>query len=372
LKKFEDAAGPLPNSWIVQWKKDGKPTVGYFCCYIPDEIIHAGDILPYRISARGHKDSTHADALLSRLNCSSARFILDKALVDGFNFSDGLIAFNSCDHMRRMYDNWKYKVKTKQFLHFMSIPHHTDEVAVKWFVKEINTLKENLEKNFKITITDEKIKKSTQIYNENRELLNELYETRKTEVPRISGAETLKISIASTAIRKEDFNDMLKEFLQELPNREPIIGKPRIMLIGSILDDPDYVKIIEDLGGLIVTDSLCFGTRNFYNMPDTSKDPIENLAIKYLRKSPCPRMIDKGGDFETRLKFMLKMIKDFHIDGVVFESMKFCDFWSGERYMTQKKFKEFGIPILDLEREYLTSGIGQMKTRVQAFLEVLE
>ena len=165
---------------------------------------------------------------------------------------------------------------------------------------------------------------------------------------------------------------LLKEFLEVLPNRAPIEGKPRIMLIGSILDEPDYVKIIEDLGGVVVTDSLCFGTRNFWDMPDSSQNPIKNLAIKYLRKSPCPRMIDAGGDFQVRLKFMLNMIKEFHIDGVVFESMKFCDFWSGERFMTQKKLKALEVPILDLEREYVTSGIGQMKTRVQAFLEVLE
>lgn len=372
LKQFETAAGPLPNPWITKWKKDGKKVVGYFCCYIPDEIIHAADILPYRLSARGHTDTTDADALLSRLNCSSARYILDKALNDGFKFSDGLVAFNSCDHMRRMYDNWKYKVKTTQYLHFLSIPHHTDDLAVKWFIKEIKTLKESLEKHFKVQITEDKIKSSTKVYNETRDLLKQLYEARMTEAPKISGTEALNITTAATAIPKEDFNKMLGQFLKELPNREGIVGKPRLMLIGSILDEPDYVKIIEDLGGLVVTDSLCFGTRYFWDMPDTSQDPIENLALKYLKKSPCPRMIDKGGDFKVREKFMLNMIKNFHIDGVVFENMKFCDFWTGERYMTQKRFKELGIPILDLEREYVTSGIGQMKTRVQAFLEVLE
>jgi benzoyl-CoA reductase subunit C len=372
MKKFEEAAGPLPNSWINEWKSDGKPVIGYFCCYIPDEIIHAANILPYRISARGHKDTTQADTYLSRLNCSSARCILDKALTDGFRFGDGLVAFNSCDHMRRMYDNWKYKVPYTGFSHFMSIPHHTDELAIKWFVKEIKDLKKAIEKHFNVQITDDNIKESTQIYSKSRELLKKLYDTRKTEDPRINGSEILKIMTSSTSIRREDFNEMLEKFLDLLAEREPIIGKPRIMVMGSVLDDPEYVDIIEHLGGLVVTDSLCFGTRSFWDMPDSSQDPIENLAIKYLRKSPCPRMIDQGGDFQTRLKFMLNMIKEFHIDGVIFENMKFCDFWTGEGYMTQKKFKELGVPILDLEREYITSGIGQMKTRVQAFLEVLE
>ena len=372
MKKFKDAAGPLPNSWITKWKEDGNKVAGYFCCYIPDEIIHAADILPIRISARGHTDTTNADAYLSRLNCSSARCILDKALENGFEFCDGIIAFNSCDHMRRMYDNWKYKVKSTKYLHFLSIPHHSDDLALNWFIKELKTFRESLQNHFNVKITDDKLKTSTKVYNETRNLLKKLYEARKTEAPKISGAEALNITAAATAIPKVEFNNMLKQFLEVLPNREPIEGRPRLMLIGSILDEPDYIKIIEDLGGLVVTDSLCFGTRYFWDMPDTSENPLENLAIKYLRKSPCPRMIDKGCDFEVREKFMLNMIKEFHIDGVIFENLKFCDFWTGERYMTQKRFKELGVPILDLEREYVTSGIGQMKTRVQAFLEVLE
>lgn len=371
MKEFEAAAGPLPNNWINEWKEKGKKVVGYFCCYIPDEIIHAAGILPFRISARGHKETTKADAYLSRLNCSSARCILDSALENGYEFSDGIVAFNSCDHMRRMYDNWKYKASSNQYLHFLSIPHHTDEDAVKWFAKELKNFKQSLEEYFEVQITNDKIKASIKIYNEMRDLLRKLYEARKEEAPKIGGAEVLTITTAATAIPKEEFNKMLKQFLEELPNRESIEGRPRLILIGSVLDEPDYVKIIEDLGGLVVTDSLCFGTRYFWDMPDTSKDPLENLANKYLRKSPCPRMIDENSNFQAREKFMLKMIKEFHVDGVIFENMKFCDFWSGERYLTEKHFKELGIPILNLEREYFTSGIGQMKTRVQAFLEVL-
>jgi len=370
IRKFEDAAGPLPNSWITKWKETGK-VVGYFCCYIPDEIIHAANMLPVRITARGHKETTYGDAYLSRLNCASAKYILDKALQKGFDFLDGLVAFNSCDHMRRLYDNWKYKVKTP-YLHFLSVPHHVDDNALDWFVKELKNFKESLEKHFQIQITEEKLKASIQVYNEMRRLLTELYDLRKSEAPKFSGVEALTITTAATAIPKEDFNKMLEQYLKEITNREGIEGKPRLMLIGSILDDPSYVKIIEDLGGLVVTDSLCFGTRYFANMPDTLEDPLENLAAKYLRKSPCPRMIDSGSDFKVRQKYMLNMIKEFHVDGVILETMKFCDFWTAERFMMEEPFKELDIPFLTLEREYITTNVGQMKTRVQAFLEVLE
>ena len=370
MKKINSAAAPLPNPWIIKWKETGK-VVGYFCSYIPDEIIHAANILPVRITARGHKETTYGDAYLSRLNCSSAKFILDKALQNQYEFLDGLVAFNSCDHMRRLYDNWKYKVKTP-YLYFLSIPHHTDEEAVDWFINELKNFKASLEKKFQVQITEEKLRSSIQIYNEMRQLLTELYELRKTEAPKLSGIEALTITTAASAIPKEDFNDLLKQILKELSNREGIEEKPRIMLIGSVLDDPSYVKIIEDLGGLVVTDSLCFGTRYFWNMPDISDNPLENLAIKYLQKSPCPRMIDRESDFKVREEFVLNMIKEFHVDGVILETMKFCDFWTAERFMIEKPFKKLGVPFINLEREYVTANIGQMKTRVQAFLEVLE
>lgn len=370
MNQFEIAAGPLPNPWITKWKERGK-IIGYFCSYIPDEIIHAAGMLPIRVTARGHQETTYGDAYLSRLNCSSARYILDKALQTEFDFLDGLVAFNSCDHMRRLYDNWKYKVKTP-YLHFISVPHHSDDDAVNWMTGELNTFKKSLEEHFKVEITDEKLKSSTKVYNEMRELLTKLYETRKDEAPRLTGVEALQVSIAATAIPKEEFNKMLSQLLNDLSNRDEIVGQPRIMLVGSILDDPSYVKIIEDLGGLVVTDSLCFGSRYFWKMDDVTDDPIKNLSEKYLRKSPCPRMIDKGADFRVRRKFVLNMIKDFHIDGVILENLKFCDFWTGERFMTEKVFKELGVPLLSLEREYIPSGLGQMRTRVQAFLEVLD
>ena len=139
--------------------------------------------------------------------------------------------------------------------------------------------------------------------------------------------------------------------------------------IGSMLDEPEYIKVIEDLGGLVVTDSLCLGTRYFWDTIDETKNPIDAIAERYLLKVSCPRMTDGQ---PKRAEFMLDMIKQFNVDGVIFQRMKFCAIWWAEVFMLRGKLKEEGIPFLELEREYVLSGAGAMKTRVQTFMEILE
>ena len=101
-------------------------------------------------------------------------------------------------------------------------------------------------------------------------------------------------------------------------------------------------------------------------------DPIKALTERYLLKSPCPRMIDEQTGHKTRLGLIKNLIKEFYVDGVIFERMSMCDLWSGEIYMLQNELKELGVPTLILERDYIISGVGQMKTRSQAFIEVLK
>jgi benzoyl-CoA reductase/2-hydroxyglutaryl-CoA dehydratase subunit BcrC/BadD/HgdB len=135
-----------------------------------------------------------------------------------------------------------------------------------------------------------------------------------------------------------------------------------------MLDDPAYVRTIEDLGGLVVTDSLCFGTREFWSqVHEQDRDPMDALARYYLRERvPCARMI---GEHPRRLEFLREMLDAFKVDGVVLQRLKFCDLWGDENFMLRRALRESGVPVLALEREYSLSGLGQLKTRVQAFLE---
>lgn len=370
MEQMFEAASDLPNSWIIEWKKT-KKVIGFLCSYIPEEILYAADLLPIRVTGRGHSDSTLGDACMSRLNCPFARYLLDSILTGKLDFLDGVIGYNSCDHVRRMLDNWRLR-HSPPFYHFLSIPHRTDALALKWFADELLKLKAHLETHFNVSISDEKLLNAIKIYNQTRDLLQTIYALRKKEAPPIKGSEVAAIMTAAMSMPKDALNTQLDQLLEELEGKEGHSNLPRLMIVGSLVDNPEYVRIIEDLGAIVVTDSHCFGTKYFWNKVDETKPPLEALTERYLFQSSCPRMIDETAGHETRLKHIKTLIKEYYVDGVVFERMSMCDLWSGEIYMLQKELKDLGVPNLILERDYIISGIGQMKTRSQAFIEVLK
>ncbi len=368
MDKFSEAL-PLVNPWISSWRNEGKKVLGYFCSYIPSEIIHAADILPVRVRARGCADTPMGDAYMSPTTCSFTRCCLELANRKEYDFLDGIVSYNSCDQVRRLYDNIRYKTPFP-FHYFLSIPGYISDITLDWFNHELVKFKESLEKNFNVSITDEKLRDAIKLYNKSRSLLKELQMLRKSDSPQISGTEMLNTIIAGVSIPIEQFNELLTQQLKAVKEREGISNhKARIMLIGSMLDDPDYVKVIEDLGGLVVTDSLCFGTRYFWDNIDESLDPMEGIAKRYLTKASCPRMTNRHS---SRADFMMELIKEFNVEGVILQRMKFCAVWWAEIFMLRDRLKEEGIPFLDLEREYVLGGVGQMKTRVQTFMEILE
>ncbi len=368
LQQFQEATETIVNAELKKWLDQGGKVMGYFCSYGPEEVITAAGMVPIRMRAIGSTGTEMADTYMSNINCSFCRNCFNMGLTGEYDFVEGLVWLNNCDHVRRIYDNWKRKVKTP-LTHMMSLPKMTADVQVEWFHDELVIFKEAIEKHLGITITDKKLWEAIKLHNETRRLLKQLYELRKKDNPPITGAEALAVVVASTAMPREQFNQMLKELLEELSEAEGISDyRARLMVIGSILDDPAYIKIIEDVGGLVVTDSTCFGTRIFWTGVDEGEsDPITALARYYIQDKPaCPRMFDTQ---PKRSKYVSDMIKEFKVDGVIGERMIFCDLWTGELFMLNKDMKSTGIPFLQLDREYITAGAGQVRTRAQAFLE---
>ena len=368
LQQFQEATETIVNPELKNWIEQGGKVVGYFCSYGPEEIITAAGLVPMRVRATGSTGTELADAYLSSINCSFCRHAFNMGLRGEYDFIEGVVWLNNCDHVRRIYDNWKRKVGTP-FVHMMSLPKMTTAVQVEWFRDELANLKEALEKHLSITITDEKLREAIKLHNETRRLLRQLYELRKKDNPPITGAEVLAVVVASTAMPKEKFNQMLKELLEELSQAEGIKDyRARLMIVAGILDDPAFIKVIEEQGGLVVTDSQCFGSRIIWNEVDEgASDPLAALARYYIQDKPaCPRMFDTQ---PQRSKFVKDMVKEFKVDGVIGERMIFCDLWTGENFMLGRDLKEEGIPFLKLDREYIMAGVGQLRTRAQAFLE---
>ena len=372
LDELTSIASNLVNPHIEEWKQKNKKVVGFMCTYVPEEILYAANILPVRLRAPNCVETTSADVYLSHLNCTFIRSCLQFTLEDKYKFLDGLVFTNSCDHVRRMYDILR-EIRPTDFplLYLISVPHKVDDDLISWFRDELDRFKESVEKTFGVKITDASLRNAIDVYNETRSLLRQLYDLRKGKNPPLTGAEALSVIVAGFSLPKNVYNELLRRLLDELGEREGISDyRARLMIAGSGgCDNPAYLQVMEDLGGLIVTDSLCFGSRYFWEPVEVDNDPLLSLAKSYLNRPSCPRMVDNAGE---RSDYIKQMVNDFNVDGVVFQRIRYCDLWGGQLLYLEKEMKESSIPMLSIDREYSLGAVGQLRTRVQAFLERIE
>jgi bcr-type benzoyl-CoA reductase subunit C len=371
LAELVQATNSLVNPAIKSWRGKGGKVVGYFCSFVPEEIISAAGLLPFRIRATGSKGTELSDGYMSSVNCSFSRNCLNMALSGEYDFLDGAAWVNSCDQVRRIYDIWKRKLETP-FVQILSLPRKTGEEQVQWYRDELSTFRHCLGEHFGIEITDEHLWQAIRLHNETRCLQRKIYDLRKMKCPPITGSEVLAIVVAGTAMPKEHYNKLLTQLLDEIGGVEGDVDyRARLMIMGSILDDPEYVRVIEEAGGLVVADSLCFGSRILWkDVTYGTGDPLTALARYYIAERPsCPRMCEV---FPQRVKFVRDMIREFKVDAVIGQRLRFCDCWGFENYMFEKEFQDDKFPFLMIDREYLLGSTGQMRTRVQAFLETLK
>ncbi len=367
------------NPYIEDWQKSNKKVIGYYCTYIPEELLHAAKLLPFRIRATGTKDTDLADIYMVRFTCSFVRATLDLALRGNYDFLDGFLVCNSCDHSRRMFELFNLKVfnrenfnkKVPQF--YLAIPHVITDEGFEWYKKEVEELKEELEKAYQIKeITNEMLLESINIYNENRKLLRNIHNLRLQEKPKLTGSEFLQINIANSSISKDIANQELNRIINGLKNRKPIdvSNKKRILLVGSIVDDIYFTQLIENSGAFIASDFLCFGTRNFNDDVQLVNydDPLENITKRLYYRLSCPRMMD---DHLRRLDFLKEEINRAKVDGVLLQRINNCDLHGCDNMLFTHELKELDIPVLNIDREFYQSDTTRLQTRIEAFIEMI-
>jgi benzoyl-CoA reductase/2-hydroxyglutaryl-CoA dehydratase subunit BcrC/BadD/HgdB len=286
----------------------------------------------------------------------------------GFDFLDGAIFLNGCDHIRRAFDNWAAHESALPFMHMLPVPHVIDSNGLQWYKEEVIKLKEAVEERFDVKVTLEGLSEAVSTYNETRRLLRKLYDLRAGERPPITGAETLTILSAATAMPKAEFNKLLNGLLEEIEDGAPPAGdKVRLLIAGSLMDDPEFLENVENLGAVVVSDALCFGARGFWDLTDETGDPFDALIERYYNHAPCPRM---AGEYQTRLGFVKEQIDRARVDGVILEYIKFCDLHGTDNALLKRDLEEAGVATIELERQYgPLADAGRIRTRVQAFLE---
>ena len=355
-------------------RAQGKKVIGYFCCYPPVEMFTALDVVPFRIQGSVKDPVTMADAYLETIMCPFMRSCFDQALKGYYDFLDGLVVPHSCDTVQRIYDIWRF-YKKPEYSHFINIPHMVHPASYQFFRQELERFQKSLEEYTGKKLTPQALDRAIALHNENRQLQRALYELRKP--PLISGAEVMQVLVAGMTVPVEEYNRLLREVIAEVKGRPPLPTRPRVLVYGSETDDEAFIKLVEDSGSWVVMDDLCTGTRCFWcDVEPKGNDPLMALSRRYLEGINCPRTYrprtgTREEDLRQRFGYLQDFVRDWQVQGVVFYIIRFCDTYELDVPDVRKFLEETGVPVLHLEDDYSLFTMGQLRTRVQAFLEMI-
>jgi len=367
MKVFEELLENPQNRLVEQAAQEGRIPIGYSCSFVPEALLMADKLFPVRLHATGLAGTEIADNYLSSFVCSYARSLLEFEMDGRFDFLQGSVFVPSCNHMQRLYDNLVY-LKKSDFSHILDVPRKVNEDTLIWMAEELKTIADKLTARFGVDLSDESLRKAMARWNDFAGVIQSIGELRKKPYPPITGAEFHQIVMAALASPKDLILPYILDLKKELKAREGIKKyRARLMVVGGHLHDPEFIKIIESQGGLVVADRFCTGTiPGFKTIELNGGSPYKTLAEHTFAKTLCPRMME---DFDRRLNIIIDTVNEYKVDGVVLEIIKFCDLWGVDSMPLVTALREKGIPVLKLEREYRLGSEGQLRTRVQAFIE---
>lgn len=359
-------------------KDEGKKLIGYVCSFVPLEIITAAGCIPFRVRGNIHEPITTGDTLLETIVCPYYRSCFDLSVKQKYDFLSGMVIPHGCDSMVRSYSAWTYSLPYSYF-HFVNIPTVCDESSFEFFDAELKTFRKSLERFTGKAITNDDLAQAIRIHNENRDKVRALYEFRKGDPPLISGTELTRVLTVGSSLPIGEANILFDQILAEIGRRGKSLLKkaPRILIDGACLDNIELIKLVEELGGNVVADTICNGARDYFPKTEVGGDPIDALSHRYLDKINCPKTYREKkadtfeGDIASRFGDIGAYAKEFKVDGAILYIYKYCDPFGFEVPARKAYYKSINVPLLHLEDIYSAGTIGQLKTRIQAFLEMI-
>jgi benzoyl-CoA reductase/2-hydroxyglutaryl-CoA dehydratase subunit BcrC/BadD/HgdB len=346
-------------------------TLGWFCSYTPEELFRAAGYETIRLNS-DEKNVSLGEAYLPTNFCPYLKNNLGSVLANKKKAPSGYIIANCCDGLRRLMDVLKYSLNDTA-CYLIDVPHLKTDAAIEYFKSNLTNIKKELEKENSIQISDAKIKEQIAFFDKIRSELNDIDKLRKSEEPIVSGSRFFSLINDITSSPKSDALKKITEFKNSLSensglnptSRDMALPRKRIYISGNILDRVDIIDIIEKSGSVVVGDDLCTGSRYFKDQTQNIPDPIDALAERYIKKSPCARMYSPVERFEK----IKSDIKFCGAEKVIFITVKFCDCSLYEFPALKKELAVLKVPVLLLESDCTASSLGQIRTRVQAFLE---
>lgn len=382
LMYFENLLLDSKNELIEQAQGEGKKCVAYTCENVPEPLLNLDGAFSVRLRAPRTGSMEMGTYYLTSFLCEYSRALLERAIEGGFNFADCIITPDGCTMMNRCVENMELlkTVDKKDFFYeYMEIPMKSDDNGLNLYTLQCtNHILNPLKETFGIDTSDAAIRKAVADHNKVCELIRAIGEFRKEENPRITGYEYHIITLATYAAPKYLLIDKLEETLKELKRRKPDKEnkfRSRVVVVGSEVDDVDFIKLVEDCGAYVCADRFCGGSfpgRNPIVLND-EEDALTQVCRHYMTSGQCPRYMDTP-KMVGRRAYVNELAKEYNADGIIYEQIKFCDPWAYERMMGSIILhNDYNYPVLSIDRPYnIGSTNGQLRTRVQAFVESVE
>lgn len=378
---FENLLDNADNALVEQAKADGGLAVGYTCYHIPEPLLNVGNCFSVRLRAPKTGSLDIATYYMSNYTCEYARALVERGIEGGYQFLDALAGVDACSMMNRAMEHFEIlKVNTNPnfFVTHCDIPYKIESYTLESYVKQMRLrVMDRLTKNYGVDTSDAAIRMAVEEHNEVCRIITEIGQMRKAENPVITGYEFHVLNLVTYTCPKALILPYLRETLEELKTREPD-PKPafraKVAIVGSEIDDPSLTKLIEGCGALVVSDRYCFGStpgREVIELND-EEDALTQICLHVMQHSECARYI-ADDKVQQRRDTADRLAREYNADGIIYEQMKYCDYWGFERALVSHIMsEEYGWPVLSIDRLYHNGVSGQLRTRVQAFVESLE
>ena len=378
---FESLLENADNELVRKAQEDGGLAMGYTCFHIPEVLLNVDNCFSVRLRAPNTGSIDIATYYMSNYTCEFARALLERGIEGGFQFLDALIGVDACSMMNRSMEHFEIlqvNDKPNFFVTHTDMPYKITDYTLDSYIKQMRLrVLDRMTEVFGVDTSDAAIRKAVEEHNEVCRIISEISEMRKADKPVITGYEFHVLNLVTYCCPKALILPYLRETLEELKTRKPDKKSPfraRVAIVGSEIDDPSLTKLIEGCGALVVSDRYCFGSapgREVIELTE-DEDALTQICRHYMEVSECARYISDEKVLQRR-QTADRLAKEFKAEGIIYEQMKYCDYWGFERALVSHVMHaEYGWPVLSIDRLYNNGNSGQLRTRVQAFVESLE
>lgn len=380
---FESLLEDANNELVRRAEAEGDLAIGYTCFHAPEVLLNLGNCFSVRLRAPHTNSMELATYYMANNSCEFSRALLERALEGNYSFLHAMAGVDVCEANNRAIENMEImhmqgEDKEKFFYCNLDIPYSDDEDCVEHICEQVSRkILKPLRENYGVDTSDAAIRAAVREHNEVCRILTEIGELRKLDIPPITGYEFAVLVLVSYTCPKRLILPLLRETLEEIRTRQVDPEKNyrvRVAVVGSEIDDPNPIKLVESCGALVVADRFCYGS--FPGRQEIAltqqEDALTQVCRWYLQNTECPRQ-SALHRVKYRNDHVAQLVREFKADGAIYEQMKFCTYWSYERVIANQIMpRDYGIQILSIDRPYIVGQSGQLRTRVQAFVESIE